>query len=291
MTFTKRRIALTFQLGEGSFGNSGFNTIDVAGLRTSVSVNKAGGVSMAQASIRVYGLTLDVMNQLSTLGKPLVTARNNRIAVQAGSEDDAMSTVFQGIISEAWVDASGQPEVVFEVQAHTGLIDALKPVDPISFRGAAQVATIMAGLATKMGYTFENTGVTGVLANPYLPGTAREQARALAQAADINWTIDDNTLAIWPKGGARGGLVPLIAPETGLVGYPAHTANGISLTTLYNPGIVFGAKLQVRSELKPACGVWTVFKVSHELDAETPDGQWFTHCDCALPGQDTPLAG
>ena len=285
VSLTRRHLTFTFQLGTGSFGESGANTVTVEGLRASASVTKAGGVSMAQATIRVYGLTLDLMNQLSTLGKPLVTARNNRIAVAASSDDEPAATVFQGIISDAWVDMAGAPDGVFEVSAHTGLIEALKPVEPISFPGSADVATIMAGLATKMGYMFENTGVTAQLSNPYFPGTARMQAEACARAAGINWILDNQTLAIWPKDSARGALAPLISPATGLVGYPAHTANGISLTTLYNPAIVFGARVQVDSVLKPAVGVWTVFKVAHDLESETPDGQWFTHLDCALPGQ------
>lgn len=282
MSFVERRIDLTFQLGKGAFGNDGYTTTTVKGLRVSATVSKAGGVSMSNLQMRVYGMSLSDMNKLSTLGKPLIDGRNNRVRVEAGDDVAGMTTVFIGIISEAWVDMSDQANAVFIVTAHSGLLDALRPTAPVSYRGATDTAVVMQQLADEMGYQFENNGVQATLASPYLSGTPRMQVESVANAANINWTIDNDTLAIWPKGQSRAGSIPLISPTTGLVGYPAHTQNGIALQVLFNPAIVFGGRVQVQSALTPANGTWTVFSVRHELESEMPNGKWFTEMECSV---------
>lgn len=284
MSFVERKIRLTFLLGQGDFGNSGFNETTVEGLRVSVTVTKNGGVSMSQLQMRVFGLSLNLMNRLSTLGKPLTDGRNNKVRVEAGDDEVGLTTVFIGTISQAWVDAANQPEVSFVVTAHSGLLDALKPTPPTSYPGPASVSNIMATLAQEMGYQFEDGGVQVTLSSPYLSGTPRMQVEAVAQAAGINWVIDDETLAIWPQGGSRGGLIPFLSPDTGLIGYPAHTQNGIALTVLFTPSITFGGQVEVESSLTPANGTWTVFSVTHELQSETPGGKWFTQLECSILG-------
>jgi hypothetical protein len=49
------------------------------------------------------------------------------------------------------------------------------------------------------------------------------------------------------------------------------------LTTIFNPDVVIGGMIQVQSSLTPACGQWIATQISHSLESETPDGQWFTH--------------
>lgn len=284
MSFSRRHIDLTFRLGQGNFGDGGFNTVKLSGLRATATISKAGGVSMTGLNLSVYGMPLDLMNQLSTLGKPLVDGRNNTVTVEAGSDDTGMAVVFIGTIFQAWADLQNAPDGVFTVEAHTGLLDALRPLAPTSFNGAADAATILSGLAQQMGYSFENTGVSTQLSYPYFSGSGRDQAMACAEAGNFNILFDNTTLAIWPKGGARGGASVLISPDTGMVGYPTWTANGLVLTTLFNPSIAFGGTVQVDSSITPAKGQWTVFKVDHDLQSETPNGRWFTRLEATVLG-------
>lgn len=290
MTFARRQIDVRFQLGEGAFGESGFDTVDVTGLRVSASIVKAGGVSMSYLQMRVYGLDLSTMNRLSTLGKPLVDGRNNTVTVTAGDDVSGKAIVFSGIINNAWTDGRAAPEMMFNVEAFTGLLDSYRPLPPTSFPGSADAAVIVAGLAAQMGYAFENGGVNVQLANPYFAGTGRAQLESVARAGNFNFFVDDTlgavpTLAIWPKDGVRNGLTPLVSAETGMIGYPAHTQNGISVTTVYNPNIVFGRQIEIRSSLTPAQGQWAVYSVRHELESETPGGQWTTTAECTVLGR------
>lgn len=290
--FKKRRIDLKFKLGTGDFGTGGNDTVDFKGLRCSVDINITGGMQMASADIRVFGMPLEVMHKLTILNTLNYTeGRFNTVAVSAG-DNEKMSLCFTGGITEAWIDAKGQPDVAFHIAAHAGLIDTLKPVDPTSFKGSVDVATILAGIAAKMTppRTFEGNGVSIQLADPYLPGTAADQIKAIVRAAKITVVDDGTTLAIYPENGSRASLGTVdISPDTGLVGYPAFSQSSIDATVLFNSAIQCGMQANMKSSLASATGTFNIYQVRHDLDAETPDGQWFTYVAMNIPGQEAPI--
>lgn len=289
MAFIKRKIDVTFKKGSGSFAGTSADLVKVTGLRVAASIQKNGLDSMCQAQLRVYGLPLTLMNQLATLGRVLAVGERNSVQVEAGDDESGMSVVFQGTIQDAYADLNSAPDSLFVVNAFTGLQEALKPAEPISVRGSADVSTLMSGLAVKMGMLFEDGGVQVRLADPYYAGTFRDQVVAIAAAANINQLIDAGTLAIWPAGGQRKGLIPKISAATGMVGYPAYTNTGIMVTTLFNPSVNYGMDVEVESEILPACGKWNVYGVSLELESETPGGAWFTQFQGSLFGHDVPV--
>lgn len=292
MTFVKRKIDLTFQLGTGSYGESGFDTVAVSGLRASVTITRPGSPSFSKADIKVWGMTLDVMNQLTTIGPVIARpgGRRNIVTIMAGDDDTGMPVAFTGDMLYSWVDPNDSPSVSLNVTAQTGQIDALKPVAPSSFRGPVDAATIMQSLATQANLTLENSGVSVMLSNQYLAGTIGQQMEAVRRAANFNMTRDGNVVAIWPKGGTRNGEAILISKDTGMVGYPAHTDLGISITSLYNANVRFGGQIEVQTVLTPAAGTWTTYGIAHELESEVFNGKWFTHMEAVKFGNPIPPA-
>lgn len=284
MSFVRRQINVTFTLGTGAFGESGKNTVKLSGLRIAAKIVKAGGPSMSTLQMQVYGMTFSQMNQLSTLGMQLILVRRNTVTVEAGDDEGGFATVFVGTITNAWADMQSAPDVPFRVEAHTGLIESVSTAAPSSFTGPTNVSVVMSSLATQMGLSFENSGVSVQLSNPYFYGSPRNQAKAAAQAAGIEWIIDNGKLAIWPKGQARGGQIPLISPDTGMINYPAYTSKGVSVQTLFNPSIGYGEKVKVQSSLTPANGEWVVCGLDYDLDAQVIGGKWMTTVSTVRPG-------
>lgn len=279
MTFAKRKINLTFVLGTGTFGITGSNTVTVSGLRVSASIVNAGGASMGQAIVRVFGLPLSLMNQLAQkmrVNKESIQTRFNQLQIEAGDDVAGMSIIFQGQITLAPIDMNSYPDSSLVVTAHAGYFEAVKSANPISFPGSVDAAVILQNLATQSEYAFENNGVSVMLSTPYFHGSPRQQMEMCAQAANINWVIDNGTLGIWPKGGVRGGAIPLVSAATGMVGYPSNYDIGVAVKTVFNPQIRIGGAVQVKSTLPFANGQFVMFNVLHELESEMPNGQWFT---------------
>lgn len=290
MALIRRLIDVTFELGEGSYGTGGANTVTLSGLRVSANVQNAGGRSMGAAEVRVWGMTLSKMNQLSTLGMVVTAQRKNVLTLSAHNEGEPPATFFKGTIYDAWADLNSQPDVAFVVSAKTALFEAVKTATPISIRGSADVANMLSGIASQMGFSFENSGVTSKLSNSYFAGSLRDQAQRIVKQAGIQWNACENgVLAIWPAGSTRNGANPIVSSETGMIGYPSFTANGIMLKTIYNPSIGLGTKLSVRSSIQTilskaenpatpakASGDWVVYKIDHQLESLLPHGKWYS---------------
>lgn len=276
MTFVQRSIELTFTLGVAAA-----STVTLTGHRVQVSIANTIGPGSGDARVRVYGLTPSVLNQLASLNQATALAQSNRIQIKAGDAGKALALVFDGQIILAQADMSQQPNTALNIMAIGGALASVQPLPPSTYPGAADAAIILQNLAAQMGLAFENSGASKMLATPYFWGDARKQATDCARAAGFEIAFDSNTLAIWPKGSTRGGLVPLISPDTGMVGYPTYSSmtdgGGLEVTTIFNPSLRIGAAVQVKSSLPPANGKWGVFNLTHELESEIPGGQWFTH--------------
>jgi hypothetical protein len=282
------RVTITLTAINGqkqTFPNSGgADTVVIEGMRMSAEILHAGGAMDGTLDLIIYGVSQSVMNRLATLGMKFNTVPTNLIVLEAGDDQSGMATAFTGYILTATADFNAQPDVAFYLSAHTLAPQAVDTAKASSFPGSADVATMMAGFARIMGLRFENNGITAKLSNAYFSGSIKTQAQECVDAAGISWNHGEGgTLAIWPKGGARGGVIPLISPKTGMIGYPTYSNLGVDVRTLYNPSIGLGGKIQVQSSLTAASGIFPVYGLHHHLACETPDGPWFSTVLCYNP--------
>lgn len=292
--YIQRQIRVVIQLGIGDYGSAGYTTYTFDGLRVSASIKKMGMPSANEADIRIWGLSLDFMNAVTTLGQQaLVMLRNNKVTLYAGDAVSGLPMLFTGTIQEAWADFSGMPDVYLSIHSITGGLDRLIPSPPSSYPEAADVTVVIADLAARMGLAFRNGGVSGVtIARPYWPGTLMQQAETVAEHAGIAFLADNDTIWIWPLGGTRDGAgaqVPVIAAGSNMIGYPSYTAQGIGLRALYNPAISMGGVVQVISSVTNANGFWVVYKLVHTLESERPDGQWSSELEGSQYGGPAPI--
>jgi hypothetical protein len=291
VTYARRTIDLVFNLGSQT---GGADQITLTGLKVAADIQLTGGPSYGTASIRAFGVPLSVINQLTTLGQLYPDIRQNTVTVIAGDERNGKAAVFTGQISEAYASFDGAPDTMFTVNAYPALLDALRPLAPTSTATATDAATIMSGLASQMNYLFENNGVKATLPPSYFPGTGRQQAEAIARAGNFDLVFDDQaldgkTLVILPRNGVRGGgVVPRIAADTGMVGYPAYVQNAMIVTSLYNPNVRFNGEIEVQSSIPAASGRFKVYELSHSLSSETNGGPWFTRMQCITYGREAP---
>ena len=281
MAFVERVLTVEISLGGGkSFAGvvPPSDTVTLSRLRCSVRITHAGGASYGEADIRLWGLTRSHLNQLSAFQQGVMLLRNNTVTVYAGDQDK-QAVAFQGLITNAWADLTGSPDAALQINAiHAVTLAALSPTDPLTFPGATPVATIMEKIAGTMGLGFYNNEVTAVLAYPYLPGTPREQAQRVADAANCEWYILDGVLTIWPRSFGSGRAVDqVIATRTGMIGYPAYNGVGVVVNTLYNPTLQLGSEVQVESDLTAASGSYIIRnEIAHHLESKVPGGAWFS---------------
>jgi hypothetical protein len=294
MDFTKKGIKLSITLTpkqsesggfvQPVFESAGADTVTLTGYRSSVTITKPGFPSQGGAQARLYGLSLSLMNKLSSLGRTPLKRNFNLISIAAG-EPGAESTVFVGNMTEAYADLAGLPGGVFQIFSFAAAFGAVQSIPPTSYRGTVDVAVVMRGLASQMGLNFVNNGVSVMLSNPYYAGSALVQVKQAAEEARIECDCDNGILAIWPRDGSRSSAeAAVISPGQGLVGYPYSSGRGLmGLKCVFNPKVSYGSLVRVESSITPACGQWKVVNLTHEIESETPGGQWFTTLTLAPP--------
>lgn len=272
----KKRLKFIITLGTGKFGASDNDQIVLEGYRATADIDKAGGMMMGTLRARIYGVTQDDMNSITTLQWKPQEIIPNTVEVYA-IDGDTETLVFAGNIVNAWGDYQTMPDVYLRLQAQSAFINQLKPVPPRSFKGSIDVASVMSQIARDLGYNFENNGVSASLTDVYLPNTGLEQAKDLAHAANIDLYLDDKTLAITPANSPRGELIPEISADSGLIGYPTFDGIGVNFQTLFNPSITFGGRIKLVTDIKQAKGEWIVTSIGYRLESEKPGGAWLAN--------------
>ncbi len=270
------------------------NTITMQGLRASISIESPGGPDVGTMNASIYGLSESHLNQLTSLQwKTAILGSTSQefsaYTVQVYAIDGSQETLlYNGQVLNAWGDFSGMPQTCLAIQAYpAGAYSALvNSANPISISSNTTVGTVMSQLAQAMGYSFQNASSDGSIVNQavtkgsYFGSTAMEQARSMMDAYRfwmyIDATTNPPTLAIVPWGKARNSVVvvPLISPQTGLIGYPLLNSSGVSFDCLYNPNLLLGGQVKIQSSIPQANDVWTIISLSHQLASQFPGGPW-----------------
>lgn len=276
-TFTKRAIDVTINWGKGDYGATPGPDILLTGHRVLAQVVYVNGAYQATASIRIYGMTMNEINECIGTNPNAYAVTGSRIRLSASTAKGAMAQIYDGQILRSFGEFNSQPEPCLLVEGQGAVLASLKPVPARSYKGTADAADIAADIAKSIGLAFENSGVSVILDNPYFSGTDYTQLQKLGDAARFHYTIDRGVLAIWPRGGSRKTEVPiLVSSQTGMVGYPDIGSDRIFLRTLMNPDLAIGRKINIQSDLLPACGDWVVISAIHNIESELPGGSWFT---------------
>lgn len=271
-SFIERRLEVHVTLRAGEF-QAGGNTKVMTGIPIKVRIEKTGPPDFNKASVTLRGLRLEDMDAMSTLAfKPLFHARNFMV-IYAGNARDGMHLAFSGEITNASADFNAAPDVAFKIEAMTGYFGNITPSGPSAIAGAQPVADFIAMQARKMGYEFVNEGVTSQISNAVFNGSPMAQARSAARQVGAELILDDDTLTLCPRGGSEeSGNAVLLSKDTGLIGYPVLSNEGVQVKALYNPAFRLGKLIQLESIVPKASGTWRIIKLSHELEAFNPSG-------------------
>ena len=286
-SFSKKRIRIEVTLGEGTFDGE-HTTRVIEGLETAVSIEKPGLPDKAKAEADIANLSYDDMAQLTMLSFKPLTLHKNTIRIFAGEVGSggsdgesfsagALSLAFAGELTAAFADFSRAPTAVMHMEAQSGGYAALMAGGPVAAAGEVPAEKLIAQFAAEMGYSFKNEGVTASVRDAYFSGSPLEKAMAAAEQVGAQIILDDAQIILLPYASPRGGsgAAVLLTPETGLLGYPAFTSEGISLSCLYNPNLELGGAVQVESSVPGASGLWKISKLTHDLLASSVSiGPW-----------------
>ena len=305
--YTRKQIDLVFTFNSTATGETKGTSLSIRRHRVSCQIVSAGFITGSMCSLRIEGMTLSRMNELSQISIGLLAYSPNSVDVYAGDYGTELPHIFSGNITTAFIDYTTAPNVGFVVQALATYNAALIEVPPISFPAGTPVATIMQTIARQADLSFVNHGVTAKMTGAvYYTQTASVQMAKCADAAGIDYHVGMNTLSIWPRNvNADTNAAIVVSAARGMIGYPSYTQGGVRLQTIFNPTLNFRDTIKLESDYAPAAwenrngqlnaltkdntryppsnGMWVIQTLQHDLQTEEPGGQWFSYIEAQRP--------
>lgn len=285
-SFTAKRLRVTLILAGANsvFPGTNSNTLQLQNLRMSTRVQAVARLS-TQAEIKIYGMKQADMNALTVAWANPPVVLNHLVILEANKtgKEDGWVQVFKGTIIEAQPDYRSMPDVAFTLLATTGYFVKINPAPPTSYPEQVDIGAIASDLIARMGspWAYVDGGADGVLTNPYFWGTLWDQLTQACAAANADFYIQGDQILVTPAG-KPGKAAPsvVLAPDSGLVGYPMFERSGLSITAVFDPAFLCGSPLDIKSQVPNASGRWYPYSIAHSLDSMVPHGQWFSNLQC-----------
>lgn len=228
------------------YGSSNNEGLDLSNLRIKFSVKRSQVMTPNEADIIVYNIDPQSANRIG-IGE---SREFTKVILQAGYEGN-YGVIFQGNIKQAFLGRENATDTFFEILAGDG---------DEAYNYAIVNSTLIAGSTYQdqieaLVSPMKPFGVTmGYL--PPLPqtrfprarvlyGTVRDQLRSLSQTLDLDWSIQNGKINFVPRKSYLPGEVVLLTNNTGLIGTPQQTNEGVNLKCLLNPQIDIAGRIKL----------------------------------------------
>lgn len=247
-------------------------------LKIAFNISKGVSSSANTAEIEIYNLTESHRN---SIGREF-----DEVTLEAGylppSGGGNVGIIFRGQIRDVEHTRDG-PNIVTRISCGDGDRALRKATMAKSYPKGTPVKTVLEDAYTEL----EKYGVTrgewklpdGMEPNfkrPYYAcGSCSRQLDTLGRGHGFYWSLQNQTMEIIPGDGFVGGLV-LITPQSGMIGVPTITDNGVKVSALLNPAIRPNRRVKVESqvlEMNAANGVYRVSQCDYSGDNMDGDFQ------------------
>ena len=190
--------------------------------------------------------------------------------------------IFDGDLRKAHSRREG-PDVVTEVEAADGERAYRTARVNRSFGAGTSLGSVIQSIGRSLGVGVGNLAELATQAGfeglgqlfsegTVTSGPAREEFSGLLDSAGIEWSIQDNTLQLLPRGQALAGTAVVLSSDTGLVESPSVDSEGVATAKmLMIPDVFPGRKVQIESEF--VRGLYRVTKA--KFIGSTFGTEWF----------------
>lgn len=179
------------------------------------------------------------------------------VTLQAGYENGNFGIIFQGTIKQWWEGRERNVDSFFEITAADGDIFYNFAVICQSIASGQSPQQELESIFSQGQYSAglplseDASGLIGGVPAQALArgkvkfGMARDYARDWSAKYGYQWSIQNGKATVVPLTGYRPGEAVVLSPNTGLVGIPEATNDGVYARALLNPKIQVGCLVQI----------------------------------------------
>lgn len=226
-------------------GDPAGEALDLSELRIRFGIINGDVQTPKTASIRVYNPAPETAKR--------VRKEFTQVVLQAGYEG-AAGVIFSGQIKQVRIGRENATDTYVDILAADG---------DVAYNQAKISKTLAAGWTPTdwRNAALEAMAPYGVTAGQMAPlpdirspralvmyGMARDELRTLCETYGMTWAIARGQLQMLPVGAVLGGVAVELTSETGLIGLPTQTIDGIMAKCLINPLIRPGCQVRINND-------------------------------------------
>ena len=231
---------------------------------------KYANANQNECEVKITNLDETTRNFLLTETSPFNKNKKRKIlTVEAGRKSTGYVLVFAGDITNA-VGAQ-PPDITLTLKAATG--DYAKgQIIASSQPGVTPLQNISSRIAQDLGLSLIFEAKPKQISNYTFTGSAVKQVEQLGAMGRVNAYIDDLALIVKDFNAPLAKRTRELNLDTGMIGIPEFTEQGIKVKMLFDNQVVLGGGLSITSRLNPAAnGLYTVSQLEFSLaNRDTP---------------------
>lgn len=216
--------------------NTAGQGIEFSTFKVRFSIRRGDVQTPNSADIRIYNVSPETANQIST-------KEFNQVVVQAGYEGN-FGLIFRGQTKQVRIGRENAVDSYVDITAADG--DSAYNFSSCSFALAAgqtpqnaveRFLKTMGPFGITKGYLPPDLSNAGRIRGRVFYGMTKDELRDFAAANEVLYSIQDGALNVVSKRSYIPGDPVIISPQTGLIGVPEQTQNGIEARILLNPQV------------------------------------------------------
>jgi hypothetical protein len=220
-------------------GNS-TDGIDLSAMQFSFETKQADIEFPQTCSIRIYNLSSDTT-------KKIKTDAYTRVILSAGYDSGAFGVIFDGEIVQARLGRESAVDTFMDILAAEGYSNHQATINQTIAAGSSVVDAGNAA-ASAMGTSLNTNGYNPNFKLPRgqaLYGMARDALHKAAATAGCSYFYANGAVQMVPLQGYRTGDAVVLNANTGMIGWPEQTQEGIKIQCLLNPLIDVGSRVKI----------------------------------------------
>ncbi len=239
--------------------------LDFSQLRIKFHIAKDDAQTPNKARITIYGVNDETAARVK---KEFVD-----ISLQAGYQEN-YGVIFRGNIIEVRSGRENGVDTYVEISAGDGDKDYVYGVvNKTLAAGATPNAIASAAMVSRPGYIPDLGGVK-LPRGKVLYGMKRDVLRSVAQSTGTTWSVQDGNTQFIPLTQVLPGEAVILNSQTGLVGTPEQTVEGIKADALLNPLVKIGGRVIINEKDIASIKLKTLDRIQKKEDAgKTVDKQ------------------
>jgi hypothetical protein len=233
-------------------------------IRIEFDISKTISSSKNTASITIYNLAETTRH---SIGKEF-----DSITLEAGysppGEAGNVGVIFKGAVRDVEHRREG-PNIKTIITCGDGDAALRRATISKSYQAGTPVKDVIEDIAKEMEakglsrgeFKYPEALESKTFKRPYAAcGSCSREMDIISRGNGFYWSSQNETLEVIPSDGFVG-MIAVISPETGMIGTPALTDNGVRVSALLNPEIRPNRRVQIKSqtlEMNAADGIYRV---------------------------------